>query len=173
MILLFPITYTTMTKNEKIDLIAEKIKGLRIAIFITRDEHGHLHGRPMGTHDIDINGDVWFMTSKNSHKIRDIEKNPQIALMYGDCDGFPFVSVSGHALLSNDGEKIKEYWSDFYKAWFENEEDPNIILIKVSIIGAEYWDHKGGQIGAYVDMATAAITGQASDNQENEKIKVV
>ena len=161
-----------MTKDEKIELIKEKNSGIKTAALVTIDEHGHLHGRPMATQDIDTNGDLWFMTAKDSHKISNIEGNPQVSILYGETTGLPFVSISGSALLSNDREKIKEFWSDMYKAWFENENDPNIILIKVSIIGAEYWDHAGGKIGAYIDMATSAITGNPSDNNENEKIKI-
>lgn len=162
-----------MTKPEKIELITEKIKGMRNAYFITTDAHGHIHGRPMSTQDMDEQGDLWFMTSKDSKKIQDIEKNPQIGLIYGHTSGTPSISISGTALLSNDREKIKELWNDLYKAWFENENDPNIVLIKVSIIGAEYWEHAGGRLGAYIDLAAAAITGNVrTDHDEHEKIKI-
>lgn len=161
-----------MTKPEKIAFIKDKIKDIKTAVLVTCDVHGHLHGRPMSTQQIDENGDLWFITSKDSKKVRDIGKYQQVGVMYGKSDTFPFVSISGSAIMTNDREKIRELWNDAYKAWFTDENDPNIILIKVTIIGAGYWDHTGGKIGAYLEIAESILTGEPLEDDDSGKMKV-
>ena len=160
-----------MTKTEKLTFIAEKIKGINTAILVTCDAHGHLHGRPMGAKEMDENGDLWFLTSKDSKKVKDIEVYSQVGVMYGKSDTFPFVSISGTAVLMNDHEKIKELWNDVYKNIFSDENDPNIILIKVTIVGAGYWDHAGGKIGAYLDLVESVLTGDEMSDVDG-KMKI-
>lgn len=164
-----------MTREEAIKIVAEKTKGIRSAMLVTVDYNGILHGRPMATQDIELDGSVWFMTSKDSEKISHIQQNPHVGLMYGDGGGVKFVSLSGVAEIHTDKEKIREYWNDFYKAWFENENDPAIRLIKVVVKGGEFWDHAGGKLGAYADMLKTAVTGNkdaGDDKDENQKFTI-
>ena len=151
--------------QENLTLIAEKIKGMRTAMFVTMNEKGQHVGRPMSTQDIEFDGTVFFITHKDSNKVTHIKNNPEVGLMYGE--GVKHVSLSGLAEVSQDKAKIKELWSEFYKAWFEGEDDPNIAVIKVKVSRAEYWDYPGGKVGAYVDMAKSAVTGHQADNGEN------
>ncbi len=157
-----------MTKEETLKTVGEKIKGMHTCMFVTMNGTEH-RGRPLATQDVDFDGSVWFMTQADSRKVSDIKANNHVALMYGD-GSIKFVSMDGTAELSQDKAKIKELWNPFYKAWFENEDDPNIMLIKVSVTSGEYWDHKGGKLGAYADMAVSAVTGKTmEDHDQNQK----
>jgi general stress protein 26 len=153
------------TSSHKI--INEKLNGMRTAHFTTIMDDGSIHGRPMSTQERDFDGTVWFMTSKTNRVAKEIEKNSKVALLYGDPNGTKFVSLSGVATLHDDKAKIHELWNDFYKAWFDGENDPNITIIRVKVSYAEYWDYKGGKVGAYVDMAAAAVTGKDADGGEH------
>jgi general stress protein 26 len=160
------------TKTEIIELIKSKISGTHIATFITINSNGVPQARPMATQEIDSEGVVTFMTSKNSTKINEIKNSPQITLSYTAGNDITFVSLSGRAKIVEDREKIKELWSNFNEAWFDGPHDPNITLIEVTVTRFEYWDYTGGKVGAYLDMALSAVTGKKTDGDQNEVIQL-
>jgi general stress protein 26 len=161
-----------MDKTNSLQVINDKIAGMHTCLFVTRSQDGELKARPMGTQEIEFDGSVWFMTDKRSNKYKEIEADPSVALEYAHGNGVRFVSLSGTASFSEDKEKIKEFWNVFYKAWFENEEDPNITLIEVKITRAEYWDNAGGTIGGLADVAISAATGKTNMLDEHEVIEL-
>lgn len=160
-----------MTDQEKLEIVAEKIKGLRSCMFVTITENGMVKARPMSTQDVEFDGSIWFMTDKRSNKCKEIKNNKSVGLEYANSNGVAFVSVSGTTSFSEDKAKIQEFWSPFYKAWFDGPEDPNITLIEVKVTRAEYWDNKGGKVGALADMAIGAVTGEQNKLDEHEVIE--
>jgi hypothetical protein len=52
------------------------------------------------------------------------------------------------------------------KAWWNSPDDPNIRLLKETLLDAQYWDAPGATV-AHVKMATAALTG-AKPSMERE-----
>lgn len=161
-----------MTAEEKLKKIGEKIHGIRSCMFVTTDAGGNLKARPMGTQDMEFDGSVWFMTDRRSAKYQELSANPAVGLTYAAGNGVTFVSLSGTARFSEDRARIKEYWNPFLKAWFEGPEDPNIMLIEVKVARAEYWDNKGGKLGALADMAIGAVTDTPNLLDENEKLEL-
>ncbi|MES2668591.1 MAG: pyridoxamine 5'-phosphate oxidase family protein [Patescibacteria group bacterium] len=156
-----------MDTKESFEKIAKKMEGMRTCMFATRSSEG-LKARPMAMQDVEFEGSVWFMTDKRSNKCREIEADPAVGLEYAHGNGVRFVSITGTASFAYDKEKIHEFWNPFYKAWFENEDDPNITLIEVKVKRAEYWDNKGGKVGGLADMAIGAVTGEANTLDEHE-----
>jgi Pyridoxamine 5'-phosphate oxidase like len=55
------------------------------------------------------------------------------------------------------------------KAWWNSPDDPNIRVLKVTPIDAQYWDAPGSTV-AYVKMAAAALTGSRPSMGENRKV---
>jgi general stress protein 26 len=46
-----------------------------------------------------------------------------------------------------DHVKAKELWSPLYETWFpKGIEDPNLILLRVYVRAAEYWDASAGRM---------------------------
>ena len=157
-----------MEKNDTIKKIGELIKDIRTCMFVTQDNNRMFIARPMSTQDTVFDGSVWFMTDKRSNKCKQIEANPTVGLEYSDGNGVTFVSLSGKGEFVHDKAKIKDFWNEFFKAWFEGPEDPNIILIEVKIVRAEYWDNKGGKLGGLADIAIGAITGKTNTLDEHD-----
>jgi general stress protein 26 len=162
-----------MDTTEATKTIAEKIHGIRTATLTTTDPKGNFVSRPLATQENDFDGTIWFMTSKNSEKVSQIQKDNRVNVTYTSGDHITFVSVSGTAECLRDETKIKEFWNDFYKAWFEGPEDPNITLIKVSATRAEYWDTHGGKIVALANIAKAALTGDQGAGEDDDENEVV
>ena len=71
----------------------------------------------------------------------------RVNLAYSDAASQRYVSVTGNCELVRDRVKAKELWNPAYKAWFpKGIEDPNLILLRVLILEAEYWDAAQGHM---------------------------
>ena len=153
----------------------EKLKGLIDSIdfcMLTTMDDGHLRSRPMSTQQFEFDGDLWFFTGDQTHKVEDIRKDSRINVAYSDPGGNRYVSVSGRAEIVKDREKIEELWSPVLKAWFpEGLDDPSLCLLKIDVEQAEYWDTPSGKIVQLVGFVKAIATGQEMNVGEHEKIK--
>jgi general stress protein 26 len=149
------------------------IKGIRIAMLTTVDDDGTLRSRPMGTQDIDFDGDLWFFTKEHSPKVDEVQHEHQVNVAYSDPDKQRYVSVSGRAVLITDRVKMEQLWSPILKAWFpDGLEDPELALLKVSVEKAEYWDGPPSKVVQLVGFAKATLTGKEYRPGENEKIEL-
>ncbi|MBC7474203.1 MAG: pyridoxamine 5'-phosphate oxidase family protein [Candidatus Sericytochromatia bacterium] len=164
-----------MDRKSSIKKINELIKDVRIAMMTTEDEDGSLRSRPMGTQQVEFDGDLWFFTGKDSTKVREVNKNHQVNVSYSNPESNTYVSVSGEAQLITDKDKMKELWSPLLKAWFpDGLDDPNLSLIKVNVEKAEFWDSPSSKMVMLVGFVKAIVTGktyQPSDS-EHQKVKL-
>lgn len=161
-----------LDRGEALAKINALIKGIRIAMFTSVDEHGELHARPMGTQQVEFDGTLWFFTQRSTEKVDEFRHNPNVNVAYSDPDKQRYVSVAGKATLVDDDAKKKELWQPALKAWFpDGLDDPQLALIRVDVEGAEYWDQPSGKIVAVYGMVKAAITGKpANDVGENKTV---
>ena len=157
-------------QQTEFEALKEKIKDIKFASMTTVELDGDLHSRPMSTHGMDPDGTLWFLTYKNSNKVRELQRNQHVSLAYSDHSADTYVAASGLAEVVDDRQKIHELWNDGLKAWFPNgKDDPNITLVKVKPHQAEYWDRPGGKMMTLFEMAKAAITGQPDKTARDVK----
>jgi general stress protein 26 len=64
---------------------------------------------------------------------------------------------------------IKALWEPTAKAWWDTPDNPNIRVLKVTPMEAEYWDGPG-TVAAMIKMVVAAATGSRPDLGENRKV---
>ncbi|MCR8645411.1 pyridoxamine 5'-phosphate oxidase family protein [Paenibacillus sp. N1-5-1-14] len=127
----------TSDKQEAIEKVKELIKGIDIAMLTTVSEDG-LVSRPMKTQDVDSDGNLWFLTKKDTGKFHELVHNKQVNVAYV---GNSYVSIRGEAELVESSERVKELWNLAYEQLLETTyDDPNLVLIKVKTDTAEYWD---------------------------------
>lgn len=125
------------TNQEAIEKVRELIKDIKIAMLTTVSEEG-LVSRPMKTQDVEFDGSLWFLTKKDTDKFHELLHNNQVNVAYADKS---YVSIRGVAELVDNTGKIKEFWNKAYEELLETTyEDPNLVLIKVDVEAAEYWD---------------------------------
>ncbi len=163
-------TKNSTTKQEKIEKVRDLIKGIKIAMLTTVNQSdGSLHSRPMGTQEVEFDGDLWFFTHSDSHMVSEIKNDHAVNVSYGDDPRY--VSVSGKAQVVNDKAKMKELWNPIYKVWFpDGLDDPTLCLLKVSVQKAEYWDTPGGLVQTIIGFAEGLINKDSSKMGENETI---
>jgi general stress protein 26 len=113
----------------------------------------------------------YFLVDEEGHKNEEVDKYPYVSLAWSDTKSNKYVVVSGRAEVSNDRAKIKELWTDFDKAWWEDENDPSIRLITVTPEDGELWDSPNRAV-AMAKMAVAAVTGASPDFGDNAQVRL-
>jgi general stress protein 26 len=158
------------TREEAIKKLNYLIEDIDFAMLTTIDG-GILRSRPMQTQDFEFDGDLWFFTSSKTHKIEEIEKDNRVNVSYAAPETNTYVSVSGTAEVVKDQAKIDEYWNDVLKAWFpEGRNAPDLVLLKINVEQAEYWDSSSSAIVQVAGFLKALATGERADGGKNEKV---
>ncbi len=130
-----------------------------------------IRARPMAVHLAPAENAVYFLTDERHYKDDEIASDPNVCLAFADDGSDDYVSLSGRATVTNDRAKIKELWSLPAKAWWDSADDPNIRLLTVTPVEAEFWDGEHKVI-ASMKMAAAAMTGERPDLGENKKVRM-
>lgn len=121
--------------------------------------------RPMSVQDVDDQGNLWFLSAKDSHKNREIARQPDVRLFFQGSGHAGFLALTGTATISTDKKKIEELWEPIVKTWFTGgKDDPRITVIRVKPTGGYYWDNKHGALIAGAKMLVGAATGKTLDD---------
>ena len=148
--------------------VHDLIKKTRVAMLTSTDPDGRLVSKPMATQDVEFDGDVWFIAERDSHKVRNIERSPDVNVAYSSNSSW--VSLTGTAAVVDDPAKLADLWNTFTDAWMEGgPENPNNVLIKVSATSAEYWNTPGSKVTQVVNLVKAKVTGERYE-ADNEKV---
>lgn len=127
----------TVVNQEAVEIVKDIIKDVETAMFSTISEGG-INSRPMQTQDIEFDGDLWFLTKRDTSKYAEIMANPNVNIAYV---GKSYVSIRGTAEVVEDVERKKALWNAAYEKLLQTSyDDPNMILIKVNTDTAEYWE---------------------------------
>ncbi len=129
--------------------------------------------RPMSVQKTDDMGNLWFVSSDDSHLNAEIQNDRHVQLLFRGSAHSDFLNLYGSAVISRDKNKIKELWEPIMKTWFtDGEDDPRITVIKVTPEEGYYWDTKHGNPVAFIKMAIGAIAGKTMDDSIEGKISV-
>lgn len=129
--------------------------------------------RPMTVQKVDDDGNLWFLSSNDSHKNEQIENESNVQLLFQGSEYSDFLNIYGTARISEDKEKIKELWNPMLKTWFtEGVDDPRISVIQVIPEEGYYWDTKNNMAIGLIKRIAGAIAGKTLDDSIEGKIKV-
>ena len=160
----------TDSKQDSVKKLKELLEAIDFCMMTTIDG-GQMRCRPMSTQAAEFDGEVWFFTRDNTHKMDEIAKDDRVCLGYSNPNDNTYVSVSGRGEISKDRAKMEELWNPILKAWFpDGLDDPNICLMKVTAEHAEYWDASSGKLVQLFGFVKALATGQEADYGENKKM---
>jgi general stress protein 26 len=161
---------TDMTPAEVVDRIWELAKKIDFCMFVTWDGERQ-QARPLSSRVERDEHAIYFLISADGHKVPQIEQFPVVNLAYADTGSMKYVSISGQAEVTNDRAKIKDLWSDFDKAWWDDENDPDIRLLTVTPERAELWDSPNKAI-AFSAMLISAVTGAKPKMGDNATVRM-
>ncbi|WKA55584.1 pyridoxamine 5'-phosphate oxidase family protein [Planococcus shixiaomingii] len=150
--------------REAMEKVNKLIKGIEVAMLTTISGNKAV-SRPMQTQEAEFDGDLWFVTMKDTAKYQEILANPMVNVSYA---GKSYVSISGTAEFSEDLERKKKYWNPIFDKLLETSyDDPNVVLIKVSADSAEYWE-SGNPLKMITKFAKKLTTHERLDKDDKE-----
>ena len=160
------------TRQESIEKLKTLVEGVDFCM-LTTINGGQLRSRPMSTQKLGEDGDLWFFTSDQTHKVDEIEADNRVNAAYSKTDDNLYVSVSGRASIVKDRQKIEELWNPILKAWFpKGLDDPTLCLPKISIEEAEYWDSPNSKIVQLYGFVKAVVTGEPARGGDHGKVNL-
>jgi general stress protein 26 len=153
--------------DKKLKELYQLIEGIEIAMFTTRRPDGRLVSRPMATQTQAQGSDLWFVTDIESHKLDELDFDPQVNLAYYKDRTREWVSVSGTATVSQDRRAIRELYRKDWKAWFGDEggerdggpDDPRLALILVDVESVIYLKVDKPKPLVLFEVAKGMVTG--------------
>ena len=159
-----------MTDQDPQDLTAEIMKETRIATLTYVDDAGRLVSTPMGTQDFEQPGTTWFLTERDTDKVRAIEADPRVNVSYSSDAGW--VSLSGTARVSEDRAKLQELWDASAGAFMSGgPEDASNVLLEIDGATAEYWESPG-KVKAAVELARGLVGRHTPDMGDNDTVSL-
>ena len=164
--------------DEKLQNLWALIEEMKTAMFTTRRADGHLVSRPMATQKRASGADLWFVTSRDSHKLEELRNDPHVNLAYYKDRTREWVSVSGKARIVEDRAKIRELYEPDWRAWFGDEggeqdgtpDDRRMVLIGVDVEMAMFLEINKPQPVVLFELVKGMITGKAPDIGEVERV---
>jgi general stress protein 26 len=145
------------SEQHSVARVRELIADIKVAMLTTCGADGQMHSRPMYTQETDVDGDLWFMTSKSASLVRQIRENASVLVQYADPDSQRFVVVAGTGAVFHDQGKVDALWNPTLKMWFEGgPTDPEIMLVKIESHSAEYWDSPAAPVRLFQFLAGVA-----------------
>ena len=159
---------STTQHDDQLSTVRSIMKDVRTCMFVTSAEGGHLHAAPMTTQEAEFDGDAWFIAKADSETVRNLTARPHVNVSYSGSTSW--VSVAGTAALVDDAAKKKELWNTFTEAWFpDGQDDPSVVVVKVSGDSAQYWDSPG-RLAMTLSMVKARVSGTAPQAGDSDTV---
>jgi general stress protein 26 len=146
------------------------LKSFSAAMFVTIGPSGRPESRPMQIAHVDDDaGDLWFFTGNGGTLTQEIETEDTVLLVFQSDSAY--LSLRGKARAIHDKARSRSYWKEPYRVWFPGgPDDPQLALLGVSPIDAEYWDTRGSKGLKYMfEAAKAYMKGEKPEIEEPEQ----
>jgi general stress protein 26 len=164
---------THLFSEEAIDKIAKIAKNTKICMFCTHLFEQPIQARPMTIKEVDDEGNIWFISSKNSNKNYEIRSDNQVQLFFSNSNDCEYLSLYGKAFIYNDKATIEKLWTPIVNAWFEEgKDDPKVTVIKVHPEEGYYWDSDNSKIVSFLKIAASALTGLETEVGNHGNLKL-
>jgi general stress protein 26 len=75
------------------------------------------------------------------------------------------VFARGITTIVDDAAKAEELWSAPMKAWFEGPDDPNLVLLRVDVDTAEFWNDPAGGLVSILRVGAKALGANVSQGE--------
>jgi general stress protein 26 len=163
-----------LQKLEGLPKLKHLVEEINICLFCTNlKSNDGSTCRPMASQGVDDDGNLWFLSDKNSDKNKEIHEDKHVQLFFSHPGKSSYLVVNGEAEVLIDTHKIEELWTPFAKIWFkEGKNDPNLSIIKVATKSAYYWDTDGNKMINFFKMVASVATGASFINGTSGTIKI-
>jgi general stress protein 26 len=154
----------TATRGSIVEL-KQLVKEFDTLLLTTITSEGLIRSRPMAVQDFEDmpDCDLWFVTSSDSDKVIEIAQGRQVGVC-GYRSGYRgWLSISAWVTFETDRELVRRLFKPAWNAWFpEGVDDPTIVILKLEVERAEYWEPEGGRARLLYEMGKAQILGRGA-----------
>lgn len=159
---------TTSDIIHPIPRLARLIESIDIAMLTTSDAGGHLESRPMATQKSAFDGTLWFFAGRSSHLVGCVERQPLVNVSYCDQARQRYVSVSGMATVVDHYTRRHDLWHADFATWFpKGVDDPDLVLLRIQVDHADYWESSAKILVRLVGFAQAILGVEREDLTTN------
>ena len=157
-----------------IDKIRELTEKASTCFFCTNIRTGQpFETRPMALQKLDDDGNMYFLSSKDSFKNLELQQDPYVQLLFQGSQYSDYLQVYGKAQLSDERGLIDELWSPLFKTWFtKGKDDPRISVIIVKPQEGYYWDTKNNKLIGLMKRVAGAVMGKTMDDSIEGELSV-
>lgn len=121
----------------RLDSIARRIvAAARYATFVTVDGASQPQARTVQPLRPDTAWRVWFATNPRTRKVREVARQPRVALHYFDHATESYVTITGRARVVRDRRSKDAHWDPAWNAFYKNR-DTDVVLIVVEAARVE------------------------------------
>lgn len=161
-----------LQSDEAISKLRSLISDIKTCMLITSGKSGKHATRPMAVVDTDSQGNIWFFAGNDSNKVKDIELDQQVQLLFSHPGKDTYIDIHGRANIVNDRQYIKDKWTSVLNAWFpDGDEDASLCLIKIKADDVYYWDTGSSKMGSMLTIAFSAITGKKREEAVHGELR--
>jgi general stress protein 26 len=161
---------TMADKATDIDHVWKLINDIPVAMVVTHEGQGqNMRARPMAIRSAREEDAIYFLTDVDMPKAEEIRRNQSVCLALSDNKNQKYVSISGHAEMIDDRDRVNKFWSVYDKAFWSDKNDPRIRVLRVTPESAEFWEGSGTIVTA-VKLAAAIASGERMNLGASEKV---
>ena len=109
------------------------MKAARYCTLITVDEDGQPQARIVDPLIADSEGAIWIATNPLTRKVKEIEKNPRVALMFFNAAANEYVTVRATAKVVTDPSRKAAHWKPEWNAFYKDQSrGPDFMLFELT-----------------------------------------
>jgi general stress protein 26 len=143
-------------RSDELTRMARLIDGMSVAMLTHASADGYLVSRPMAPLELDADGALWFFIDRSTQRPDALRS---VNLSFVDADKSIFVSISGHAEVIGNRERITQMWTPLARPWFpEGATSDRLALLKLVPHHIEYWDAPHSRLVRLLALAASMVT---------------
>jgi len=118
-------------------------------------------------------GTLWFFPDRDSRKVRELELDPNMSLIFQNDGESAYMHLFGQARVVEDKKKMKDLYNPLLKTWFpQGLDDPRMTLIRFEADHGDFWDSPGGTLQVLGAFTKAVLTGQRGQGGEMGEVEL-
>lgn len=149
----------------------ELVNDIKVCMMVTNLSARPLSAVPMYAQEVDIHGNIWFLSDSQSDHNEHLLEDSYCQLLFSDAKK-NFLSVYGKAEVGFDKDIIHKLYSPMDNAYFDGKDDPRISTIRFLPEQAVYWSTDENQLITLFKMGMAAVTGKKQDIGKSGRINL-
>ena len=114
---------------------------------------------PMTLQKMDEQGDLWFLSGRDTEHFQDIERDNKVQLIYTDEANHTYISIFGNATHIVDEQQKHELWST---QGGDTNNGAHLVLLNVNMESAYYWESSTNRLVSFFDEDSAKVENKES-----------